>query len=216
MPLPLLGIAARSVFGGGAKALSGKAAAPAFKVTLAEGGRGIARASKRFTRNTEIAALRATNRAGRWGRTRVRRELSKLLNVPAKNLRDSERRASSRRRPTYRYTAFRREYTVRELRSVRFRPYPGQRRGGGKMVGRLRFRAYGKQQTFDRVMRRHGRRGVQFLLLPPEGSSGQPKRVMGTWVKEGYKGPAAVQKQLPREFRKEFRRQRKLLAKKRR
>ena len=216
MPIPLLGIAARGILGGAKAVGSQQAAAPTLKVALAQGGRGIRRASIRITRDTETAALRATNRAGRWGRTRVRRELAKLLNVPQKSLRDHERRASNRKRPTYVYTIFRRQYGLHELRGVRFRPYVGQRRGGAAMVGKLRFRAYGKQQAFERVMRRHTRRGVQYLLLPPEGSNNAPKRVMGTWVKEGYRGPAAVQKQIPRVWRKEFRRQRKLLAKKRR
>ena len=218
MPLPILGIAARAVFGRGDSADNPKAASPRLTFRLEAGGRGFRKAARRITRDTERAALRATNRAGRWGRTRVRRELSQLLSIPAKSIRDFERRASAGKRPVYIYRVYRREYHVSTLKGVRFRPYRGQSREGARVeaVGRLRYRAYGKQHTFERVMRRRTHKGLQYLLLPPQGSSRRPKRVMGTWVKEGYRGPRAVKKQIPREWRKEFRRQRRLLAKKRR
>ena len=146
MPFPLLGIVAQGVLRWGGTAYSGKALAPAFKVTLAGGGAGVRKAVRKITHDTETAALRATNRAGRWGRTRIRRELSGLLNISQKNLRARERRASVRKRPIYVYTVIRREYRVHELRGTRFRPHVGQSRAEARIeaVGTLRIRAYGK------------------------------------------------------------------------
>ena len=223
MVLPVLALVARVAVAGAGR-IAGQVAMQSFRgasghagsgaanltVSLSQNGAGIKRYARKAKQRVDIAALRATNKAGRWGRTRVRRDVAKLINVPQKMLRDSERRASSRTRPVYEYTLFRRAYPVRALRNVRFRAYPNQQSGGaGPQVGRLRFRAYGKTMNFERVLRKPGKRGPTYVLLP---RGGRPAtRVFGPWVKANYEGPAKVKEQLPVQFRLEFRRQMKLL-----
>ena len=177
-----------------------------FKFSLAQGGRGLRRWADKGKKNVQTAAYRATNKTGRWGRTQVKREVAKLLNISQKSLRSKEYRSSSRRRPAYRYTIFRREYHIRELRSVRFHAY----KGGD--VGKLRYRAYGKKIVLDRVMKRSGSRGVEYMLLPKV-ATGRPARVMGPWVKKDYREPRRFKREIPKRFRREFRRQIKMLGK---
>ena len=166
----------------------------------------------RMSGNTTLAAVRASNRVGRWGRTRVRRQLSALLNVPQKRLRTREIRAT-RYKPNYEFRVYRREYPVRELRGVRFRPYKGQSRGASASVGKLRFSAYGKQQTFDRTMRLKKGGKDSYVLLHEDNR--RPTRVMGTWIKADYREPTVLKAELPKRWRVEFRRQQKLLGRRR-
>ena len=170
------------------------------------------RKTGRMSNRTMLAAVRASNRVGRWGRTRVRRELSSLLNVTQKRLRTREIRATQHK-PSYEFRIYRREYPVRELRGVRFRPYKGQSRGAAAAVGKLRFRAYGKQQTFDRTMRLKKGGKDSYVLLHEENR--RPTRVMGTWIKADYRAPAEIKEGLPKRWRVEFRRQQKLLGRRR-
>ena len=209
MAFPAIGLALRAVaaFGRGREEATGGIGQVKLKVSLAQGGRGLRRWADKGKKRTQTAALRATNTAGRWGRTQVKREVVKLLNVPQKELRSKEYRAASRRRPVYRFTIFRREYHVRELRSVRFRPYKG-----GAGAGKLRFRAYGKKIVIDRVMKRPSSKGDKYVILPKV-ATGRPKRVMGPWVKKNYREPRRLKKELPKRFRKEFRRQIKMMKK---
>ena len=167
------------------------------------------RTTARLSRNVQLAAVRATNKAGRWGRTRVRRALSELLNVAQKRLRAREIRAT-RRRIHYEYRIYRREFPPRLLKGTRFRPYRGQARAAANHVGTLRIKAYGKQQKFEQVLRIQGPRGPRYLLLREDGR--RPQRVMGTWVKSYYRGPAKLKKKVRDQFSREFARQYRLLS----
>ena len=167
------------------------------------------RTARRLTSNVQLAAVRATNKAGRWGRTRVRRALSELLNVAQKRLRAREIRAT-RRRIHYEYRIYRREFPPSTMKGVRFRPYRGQGRNSANHVGTLRIKAYGKQQKFEQVLRIQGPRGPRYLLLRDDGR--RPNRVMGTWIKSGYHAPAKIKKRVRDQFSREFARQYRLLS----
>ena len=179
-----------------------------FNFKLSQGGRGIRRAAQRIADRNRVAAMRATNTTGRKVRTQVKRATADLLNIPQKLLRSREIPAS-RRRIAYEYRLYRREYQPRILKGTRFRPHKGQRRGADKSVGVLRMRAYGKQQTFDPVMRVRTPRGDRYLLL--HGHHRRPTRVMGTWLKADYRAAAALKKTIGPKWRIEYRRQIKLL-----
>ena len=180
---------------------------PKLTFKWAQKGRGLRRWADKASKRVETASVRATNKAGRWGRTQVKREVTKLLNIPQKELRSTERRASSRKRPVYRYTIHRREYPIRELRGVRFHAY-----AGGEGAGKLTFRAYGKKIVLKRVIKKTGGKGDKYLLLPKV-ASGRPKRVMGPWVKRDYREPKRIKREIPKRFKKEFRRQMAMLKK---
>ena len=212
MALPLIvarSLALRAVRASGRdrEDVSGAVGKIQFRFSLAQGGKGLRRWADKGKKNVQTAAYRATNKTGRWGRTQIKREVAKLLNISQKSLRSKEYRSSSRRRPVYRYTIFRREYHIRELRSVRFHAYKG---GGG--AGKLRYRAYGKRIVLDRVVKRPGSKGDKYLLLPKT-TTGRPSRVMGPWVKKDYRAPRRFKREIPKRFRREFRRQIKMLGK---
>ena len=181
------------------------------RVILKYQGRRLKKKMRAANARTTMAAVRATNTTGRWARTRVRREITDLLNITQKKLRATEIRAT-RRKLSYEYRVYRRQYPLRDLKGVRFRPYTGQTRSEASVaaVGVLRFKAYGKQQVFERVLRRQGARGVSYTLLGDD--SRRATRVHGPWVKSDYEGPKTVKRQIRRRFRREFRRQRELLA----
>ena len=170
------------------------------------------RTQARLSRNVQLAAVRASNKAGRWGRTRVRRELGALLNVAQKRLRAREIRAT-KRRIFYEFRVYRREFPPRILKGTRFRPYRGQARAASSHVGTLRIKAYGKTQVFEQVLRIQTPKGPRYLLLREDGR--RPNRVMGTWVKSNYRGPAKLKKQVRDQFSREFARQYRLLSNRR-
>ena len=180
-------------------------------VALKYGGRRLRKRMRKASDDTRKANVYALNRAGRWARTRIRRALADLLNVTQKTLRMKEIRAH-RRNPRYVLRFYRREYPIAQLKGARFRPYKGQSRSAAATaaVGLLRFRAYGHQIELERVLRTRKGGRVRYALLADAGRRG--KRVMGTWIKEGYREPRKVKAQTRIVYLKEFRRQRARLA----
>lgn len=205
MVLPVIGRVVAGLAGSGGK--------PALRLTLQYGMRRVRRRMRRVARDTEIANVRALNRSGRWARTRIRREISRLLNVPQKILSQTEIRAT-RRKPTYEFRLYRKEYPVRRLKGVRFRPYRGQRRESRAHAGVLRFRAYGHDVVLERVLRYQGARGVRYRLLPDDGRKG--RRVHGTWLKADYAQPKKIKRGVRAQYRKNFREQMRILKERRR
>ena len=180
-------------------------------VSLKFGGRRLKERMRKLSTNTQLANVYALNRAGRWARTRTRRALSDLLNVTQKTLRMKEIRAH-RRNPRYELRFYRREYPIAQLKGTRFRPYKGQSRSAASTaaVGLLRFKGYGHQIELERVLRTRKGGRTTYTLLADAARRG--KRVMGTWIKEGYREPRKVKAQTRIVYLKEFRRQRARLA----
>ena len=203
------------VAGWGAAGVSGSAARVGLTVDTVRFERGLERKPRAVRRAAQIAAVRGANAAGRWGATRIRRSLSQLLNVPQKTIRQGEfiRRASYR---GGKFTPFHarwklRHYPVYQLRGVRFRPEKGQGRDSARQMGVLRFRAYGKQVSLDRVMRTRGPRGARYVRLrsSPKGRRfyDRFRAVSGTYLKGGYREPKGLKGQVRERMRREFIRQ---------
>ena len=175
-------------------------------VSLKFGGRRLKERMRKASTNTQLANVYALNRAGRWARTRIRRDLSDLLSVSQKMLRMKEIRAH-RKNPRYELRFYRREYPIALLKGTKFRPRKGQSRAAASTVavGRLRFRVYGHQIEFEQVRRTRKGGRVQYMLIADAWR--RARRVMGTWVKADYREPRAVKKQIGPQWRREFRRQ---------
>ena len=171
------------------------------KVALARGGAGIRRWSKNTVKKVDRAASRATRNVGRKGRTGVRKEVARLVNVPPKHLRGREWYKKRKSGLTFNFRIYRREYQIAELKNTRFNPYAG----GDGSVGTLRFTAYGKRHTFRNVRQKMGRHGYRYSLIGDGGRRG--RRIMGTWVKEDYRKARRIKLLLPRRWKTEFRRQ---------
>lgn len=181
---------------------------------LSKNGAGIKRKANKITKRNIIAATRAANKSGMRARTHVRRELSQLLNVRQKQLRDHTYRATYKN-SRFRYRVFRRAYSIRATLNVRFRPYKGRsRRDAAKQVGVLRIKVYGKTLTFERVLRNRTRADRVSYSLLHKRKGARPTRVAGPWIKADYEGPRAVKAKIPVWFLAEYRRQQRRLREK--